>query len=171
LKATTTNWVSVDKKRLKETGSTAIQGYDKLISDAVAYQYIESETAGDILFIITRHEELQDVKNEYELIFDETAKMDTVGGLMVYNMYLRCKTQPAEDGIKVIKGSAAAFDISSFMQTKGKELQNQGYEAIGVRLLYINKEEKLEDGTVVYKYIDASSVQPAKIYLPKKEEQ
>ncbi|MGL5704412.1 MAG: hypothetical protein ACRDD6_03820 [Tannerellaceae bacterium] len=172
LTATMTQPIYVEDKQMYNGDSTGTGGYNQIISDAVAYQYIKTENKGDMLFVVARSKEAQKQVNEYELIFDQSSEGTDVGGYKVFNMYLRSrvKTQGEPNDLLVEKGTPAAFNISSFMRTKGEALQAEGHELIGVRLLYVNKTDTLADGTVNYLFTAPSNVQYKLIPLPKKEE-
>lgn len=172
LAATMTNPIPVEDKQLYSGDSTGTGGYNQLITEASPYQYIKSESKGDMLFVVARAKEAQKQVNEYELIFDENSEGEDIGGRKVFNMYLRSrvKTPGGSTDLMVEKGTPSAFNISSFMRTKGEALQAAGHELIGVRLLYVNKADTLANGTIDYKFISPSNITPAYIPLPKKEE-
>ncbi|HAC20601.1 MAG TPA: hypothetical protein DCF91_00720 [Porphyromonadaceae bacterium] len=172
LTAIMTNWIRVEDKQMTTGDSTGTGGYNQIISEAAAYQYIKTENKGDMLFVVARSKEAQKQVNEYELIFDQNSEGEEVGGRKVFTMYLRSRVKTPGDAndILVEKGTPAAFNISSFMRTKGEALQAEGYDLIGVRLLYMNKVDTLENGTLNYKFITPANVNPAYIPLPKKED-
>lgn len=172
LTATMTQPIYVEDKQMYSGDSTGTGGYNLLMSDAAAYQYIKTENKGDMLFVLARSKEPQKQVNEYELIFDQNSDGEDVGGRKIFNMYLRSKIKAAgqPNDISIDKITPAAFNIASFMRTKGEALQAQGHDAIGIRLLYVNKTDTLENGTVNYLFTAPSNVQYKLIPLPKKED-
>lgn len=172
LTATMTQPIYVEDKQMYNGDSTGTGGYNQIISEAATYQYIKTENKGDMLFVVARSKEAQKQVNEYELIFDQNSKAEEDGGRKFFNMYLRSRVKTPGDAndILVEKGTPAAFNISSFMRTKGEALQAEGHDLIGIRLLYVNDTDTLADGTVNYKFITPANVTPRYIPLPKKEE-
>lgn len=172
LTATMTNWIPVPDKQMYSGDSVGTGYYNQLIANASPYQYVKTENKGDLLFVLASSKVPQSQENIFELCFDPKSEGSDVGGLTVFTMYLRSQIEkPGKDtDMMVNKTFPAAFNISSFMRTKGEELINKGQDRIGIRLLYVNDTDTLANGTVNYKFINPSNIAPVPIQLPAKEE-